>query len=86
MQNKAGSYTALVSVKAMGMNLSGGGTNCVDTNMMRVAPNDPTNSLLVNKVEAANPMCGTHMPPGGMLSAAEIKQIKDWIMAGAKND
>lgn len=86
MQTKDTSYTALVGVKAMGTNLSGGGPNCADTGMMRVTAGNPAQSLLVNKVEAAQPMCGLHMPPGGMLMPAEIQQIKDWIMAGAKND
>jgi len=86
MQTKDASYTALVGVKAMGVNLSGGGPNCADSGKSRVVAGDPANSLLVNKVEAPTPICGLHMPPGGMLTPAELKQLKDWITAGAKND
>jgi hypothetical protein len=86
MQTKADSYTALVGVKAMGTNLSGGGPNCADTGATRVVAGDPTKSLLVDKIENMTPQCGLHMPPGGMLTPAEIKQVKDWVMAGAKND
>jgi hypothetical protein len=86
MQNQADAYAALVNVKAMGTNLQAGGTNCADTGLMRVKPSDPTNSLLVNKVEAATPMCGMHMPPGGMLTADQLKQLRDWISAGAMNN
>jgi outer membrane protein assembly factor BamB len=85
MQTKDATYAALIDVKAMGVS-AGGGASCSTTNMMRVTANDPTNSLLLNKVEQAMPVCGSRMPPGGMLTAAEIKQIRDWIMAGAKND
>ena len=79
MQTKDQSYMALVGVKAMG-------TPCAASGATRVVAGDPATSLIVNKVEAAMPTCGTHMPPGGNLSATEIAQLKAWIMAGAKND
>jgi hypothetical protein len=86
MQNKADAYTALVGVKAMGSSPTGMGANCVDSQLTRVVAGDPNTSLLVNKVEQATPSCGQHMPPGGMLTPAEIKQIRDWITAGAMNN
>lgn len=51
-----------------------------------VAPGDSTNSYLIAKLEgnqiAAGGAGGT-MPSGGMLDAATIQTIKDWIDAGA---
>lgn len=81
MSMQAEAYAALVSVKAMGT--SGGSANCSSTNLMRVAPNDPDNSLLMQKVEQAMPVCGTRMPPGGMLRPEQISQLRKWIAAGA---
>ena len=48
--------------------------------IMRVLPGDPDNSYLVRKLEANGV---TVMPPTGMLPAAEITAIRDWITAGA---
>ncbi|MEY4580243.1 MAG: Polyvinylalcohol dehydrogenase precursor, partial [Pseudomonadota bacterium] len=79
MVNKADAYKALVGVKAAG-------APCAASGLSRVVAGSPTTSLFVDKVEAATPKCGAHMPPGGTLSAAQIKQIKDWITAGAKDD
>lgn len=86
MQTKMEAYTALVNAKAMGMNVSATGANCADVGGVRVVPNDPANSLFVDKIENPTPKCGGHMPPGGMLSAAQLKQVRDWIMAGAMNN
>ncbi|HET8933866.1 MAG TPA: PQQ-binding-like beta-propeller repeat protein [Polyangiales bacterium] len=86
MQTKMDAYTALVNAKAMGMNVSASGANCADVGGMRVVPNDAANSLLVDKIENPTPKCGGHMPPGGMLTAAQLKQVRDWIMAGAMNN
>jgi outer membrane protein assembly factor BamB len=86
MKTQADAYTALVGVAAMGMNVPAGGTNCKDTNMQRVVAGDPTNSLLYQKISAAMPPCGAHMPPGGNLTAAQISQIQTWIMNGAMNN
>ena len=86
MTTPAEAYAALVGVKAMGMNVPAGGTDCRTTNLLRVAPSDPNNSLLVQKLESATPACGTRMPPGGMLSAPQLAQIRAWIANGAKND
>jgi hypothetical protein len=86
MQNKAGAYDGLVNVKAMGMNVAGGGMNCADTQMMRVKPGDPDNSLLYDKVANMTPKCGTHMPPGSTLKPEQLQQIRDWIMMGAMNN
>jgi hypothetical protein len=59
---------------------------CRSGGKRRVVASDPGASLLVDKIDNAAPSCGVRMPPSGPLTAAQIKQIKDWIAAGAKND
>jgi hypothetical protein len=59
--------------------------NCVDTGLFRVKAGDPDNSLLVHKLEGTQ-TCGTAMPPGGMLSAAQLSAVRAWIKAGAMNN
>ncbi|HKU39240.1 MAG TPA: hypothetical protein VJR89_13860 [Polyangiales bacterium] len=86
MTNKADSYTALVGAKGMGRNLTGMGMNCSDTGLTRVVPMDPANSLFLQKVEAATPVCGVRMPIGGTLKPEQIEQIRTWIANGAKDD
>jgi hypothetical protein len=79
MTTAAQAYSALVSVPAMG-------APCSSTGLLRVAPNDPDNSLLVQKLEAAMPICGQHMPPGSTIPAAQLTQLRTWIEQGAPND
>lgn len=91
MTNKADAYAALVSTPAEGVTLpgicEGMPPNCADVGVMRVAPNDPEGSLLLDKVENENPRCGCAMPTSPpRLSDAEIEQIRAWIMLGAPND
>ena len=83
MQTKADSYAALVNVAAMG---NSGAPTCASSGLQRVVPGDPDNSLLVTKLEQAMPACGTRMPPGAALPAEQIKQVRDWVAAGAKDD
>ena len=83
MSTPALAYSALVGVAAMGM---GGSVACNSTGLQRVAPYDADNSLLVQKLEAAMPVCGQHMPPGGMVEAAQLQQLRAWIERGAPND
>jgi hypothetical protein len=42
----------------------------------------PEMSLLYQKISHTH-MCGAAMPPGAMLEAAQIEQVRLWIMAGA---
>jgi hypothetical protein len=49
---------------------------------VRVKPNDPACSLLVEHLESSDP--SQVMPPGGMLSAAERCDFEQWIRNGAK--
>ncbi|MGD8859880.1 MAG: hypothetical protein PVI30_07700 [Myxococcales bacterium] len=86
MLDKESAYEALVNQPAEGINLTGMGTNCADTDLVRVVPGDPDNSLLVQKVENPMPACGGEMPPNGMLAADQIQLIRDWVAAGAMND
>jgi hypothetical protein len=77
-------------VPAAGLNLEDGNsyanlvgvTSSQDVNFMRVNPGDPDNSYLVRKLEG-NGTVATIMPPTGMLPAAQIQAIRDWIAAGA---
>jgi outer membrane protein assembly factor BamB len=84
LSTQAGAYAALVSVQAMGA--GAGNMRCSDTGLLRVAPRDPDASLLVQKLEAPTPVCGQHMPPGSMLRPELLQQLRQWILAGAKND
>jgi hypothetical protein len=55
-----------------------------DPMIFRVAPGDPDNSYLVQKIEGTAAQ-GQQMPPGGAapLSQAEIDAIRQWITDGA---
>jgi uncharacterized protein involved in high-affinity Fe2+ transport len=55
-----------------------------DPMIFRVAPGDPDNSYLVQKIEGTAAQ-GQQMPPGGAapLSQAEIDAIRQWISDGA---
>ncbi|MFY0663256.1 MAG: c-type cytochrome [Natronospirillum sp.] len=51
--------------------------------IMRVAPGDPDNSMLIKKVEGQAGV-GSRMPLGrGPLPDETIQQLRDWIAAGA---
>lgn len=70
------SYANLVNVAAAG-------GSCASSGMLRVAPGDPTNSLLYRKVAATQP-CGNSMPRGGpALAPADVEIIRRWIAGGA---
>jgi hypothetical protein len=53
------------------------------TSRLRVAPGDPDNSYLVNKIEGVNLCFGAKMPKVGSLSQGEIQIIRDWVAQGA---
>lgn len=58
-----------------------------DPTFKRVEPGNPDASYLIKKLEGTPPPRNTRMPLGGpFLSAEEIKKVRDWITAGAKND
>jgi hypothetical protein len=79
MGTQAIAYKAMVGVVSHG-------PMCGDSGLTIVVPDDPTDSLLYQKI--TNPPCGGKMPAqyGIVLSQMEIDQIKDWIAMGAKND
>ncbi len=55
--------------------------------LKRVAPGDPANSYVVQKLEGAATITGSRMPLGGpFLDQATIDQVKAWISAGAQNN
>ncbi len=77
------------------MNLTAGNTyasivnvaSVEQSNLKRVAPNDPTNSYVVQKLEGAPTITGARMPFGGpYLDQATIDEVKAWISAGAQNN
>lgn len=54
--------------------------------LMRVLPNDPSNSYLYRKITGAG-ITGDRMPQAKPpLSDAQIKLVRDWIRRGAPND
>lgn len=54
--------------------------------LMRVKPNDPANSYIVQKIEGTAAV-GQRMPLGQpALDAATIQMVKDWISQGAQNN
>lgn len=78
-----------------GMNLSAGSAYSMLVGVassqvparMRVKAGAPDESYIINKLEGTNMKSGSsRMPQGGTLTAAQIKTIRDWITAGAKND
>jgi hypothetical protein len=52
-------------------------------NRMRVAPGQPANSYLIDKLQGVNLCFGGKMPKGGTLTDAEIAMISEWICRGA---
>jgi hypothetical protein len=71
LRNSAASLATLVNI-----------TSAQDSNFTRVIPGDPTNSYLVHKLRGTATV-GGRMPPSGMLPAAEISAIEQWITDGA---
>jgi hypothetical protein len=59
-------------------------TSAQDGNFTRVVPTQPANSYLVHKLQGVATVGGVMPPPpAGMLSAAEIAAVEQWITAGA---
>ena len=56
-----------------------------DAAILRVAPNNPNNSYLIQKMEDTAATGGV-MPPGGALPQADINVIRQWIVNGALDD
>lgn len=54
--------------------------------LMRIAPGDPDNSYLVQKVEGTNAV-GARMPLGNqVLSAQDLADLRRWVLDGALNN
>jgi len=69
LTNADASLAALVNVPSIGNN-----------GVLRVAPMDPNNSYLIQKLEGN---AGLIMPPTGALDPAIIAEIRQWIQDGA---
>jgi uncharacterized protein (TIGR03118 family) len=73
--SKSATYSALVNVASI-----------EEPSIMRVKPNDPTNSYLIQKLQGTA-ASGARMPFGGpYLSAAQINDFISWINSGAPNN
>ena len=85
LSDKATAYAAMFDVATMGT--GGGTTDCKDSGTKRIAPGDPDNSNLLNKItgmHGADPVCGMPMPAvGGVSDTAVIDLVREWIAAGA---
>jgi hypothetical protein len=78
LSSAAVAYMQLVKVSS---------TSSMCSGKTRVVPGDPAGSLLVQKLRGNNTMCGAAMPVGAdEITDAELKQITDWISAGACNN
>jgi hypothetical protein len=55
---------------------------------MRIAPGDPSNSYLVQKIEGASGIVGVRMPANGppYLTDGQISIIRRWVEIGAPNN
>lgn len=53
--------------------------------LLRVTPGNPNNSVLYRKITGGNGLGGP-MPPGGMLTQAQMDTVRAWILKGAQND
>lgn len=69
-------YANLVNVTA---------NQCAD-GRKRVLPGQPSESYLIDKMMGIDLCFGTKMPKMGMLPAAQIQTVSDWICAGAPNN
>jgi hypothetical protein len=83
MSSQAAAFTSLQQNAA--------GVSCDTSGLKRVVPGDAAMSVLFEKVDSANPSCGSRMPygcagTGTCLSAAQVMEIENWINDGAKND
>jgi hypothetical protein len=86
MKDRASTYQALVNAKAQGVNVGPDmGPDCADSKLLRVAPGEPDKSLLMQKLLHTQ-TCGGEMPPGRMLSDAQLELVRGWIAAGAQNN
>lgn len=75
------SYASLVNVSAVG---------CGPTAPKRVVPNQPDDSLLIQKISNDTPSCGSRMPQNNPSyfddNPGELTRIRSWILAGAPNN
>ena len=81
--------------RAVGLDLSTEGTHASLVGVasrqkpavLRVAPGDPANSYLIQKIEGHADIVGTRMPQRGpFLTDGQTAIIKRWIELGAKRD
>jgi len=69
-------YAAVVGVR---------GAECCDGRKL-VAPGDPANSYVVQKLRGIDLCAGQQMPLGGSISDADLAILEQWICEGAKEN
>jgi hypothetical protein len=52
----------------------------------RIVAADTANSAIYDKIRTATPACGGVMPLTGLMSALQIRLVRDWILQGALNN
>ncbi|MCL4215200.1 MAG: Ig-like domain-containing protein [Gemmatimonadales bacterium] len=52
----------------------------------RVVPSDTALSVLYEKIRTVSPSCGGPMPGATLMSALQIRLVRDWILQGARNN
>ena len=67
------------------VNVAADSDECRDSDLLRVVPNEPDESLLLAKLED-EPTCGVQMPQGSMLAANHRATLRAWIEAGAPEE
>jgi hypothetical protein len=104
MSTPAKAYAGLVGVAAAGTGAGASGVTCATLGvnqaadagdggpaLLRVAPGDPADSLLYEKVSSrlsgTNPPCGSGMPlVGAPLTQPQVDLVQAWIAGGAQNN
>lgn len=84
MDTAAHAYDHLIDQPAAGAGCGPQDGGALGTDLVRVAPGKPDESLMYAKI--TNAPCGDPMPVTGMLTDDEIGLIKTWIENGAMND
>ena len=78
-----------------GLNLSNGKAHAAIVNVaakqctdgrMRVKPNEPGASYIVDKMTGVDICFGTKMPKLGSVPSAQVQSVVDWICQGAQNN
>jgi hypothetical protein len=67
-------------------NTVGGAATGTCAGNTRVVAGDTLASILYDKIRRTTPACGGVMPTSGLMSALQIRVVRDWILQGARNN